>query len=198
MLHDYKAILGAVAVIVGLIGYIPYYRDVLRGTTKPHPFSWIGFALLLGITFFAQIATGAGPGAWVNGISALGVFGVAILALTRGEKNVTTFDWVCFVGGLLGIVLWHLTSNPLTAVVVVTTVDVVVFLPTYRKAYLKPHEETASLFVLSTLKYFISLFALSSFNFTTALFPISLVISNGAFVLLLFLRRQRLRKARTV
>ena len=99
MIYDYQTILGVMAVVVGIIGYVPYYRDVLRGATKPHPFSWIGFALLLGITFFAQVATGAGPGAWVNGISALGVLGIAILALAKGERDITTLDWVCFGGG---------------------------------------------------------------------------------------------------
>ena len=182
---------GIIAVIVGLVGYVPYYRDVIRGTTKPHPFSWVGFALLLGITFFAQVATGAGASAWVNGVSAVGVLGIAVLSFSKGERDITHFDWICFVGGLVGIMLWRLTSNPLTAVIIVTVVDAIVFLPTYRKAYLKPNEETASLFVLSTVKYFISLFALASFNLTTALFPVSLVITNGAFVLLLMVRRRK-------
>lgn len=192
MTYDIKIILGFLAVFVGLVGYIPYYRDVLRGVTKPHPFSWIGFTLLLGITFFAQIATGAGPGAWVNGVSALGVFGIAILALWKGERDITIFDWACFAGALLGIVLWRMTSDPLTAVVVVTITDMIVFFPTYRKAYLKPHEETASLFVFAAAKYIISIFALTSLNLTTALFPISLILSNVALVAMLLIRRRQL------
>ena len=191
-MHDYKTILGIIAVVVGLVGYVPYYRDVFRGTTKPYVFSWVGFGLLLSITFFAQVVTGAGAGAWVNGVSAIGVLGIAALSFSKGEKDITHFDWICFVGGLIGIVLWRLTSNPLTAVIIVTIVDAVVFLPTYRKAYLKPNEETASLFVLSTVKYLISLFALASFTLTTALFPISLVISNAGFVILLLIRRKQL------
>ena len=74
-----------------------------------------------------------------------------------------------------------------------TLVDTIVFAPTYRKAYLKPQEETASLFVLSTIKYLISIFALTSFNLTTALFPVALVISNAGFVVLLVLRRRQLK-----
>lgn len=194
MMDDYKTILGIAAVVVGLIGYVPYYRDVLRGVTKPHPFSWIGFALLLGITFVAQVVTGAGPGAWVNGISALGVLGIAILALAKGEKDITAFDWFCFGGALLGIVLWRVTSNPLAAVVIVTVTDMVAFAPTYRKAYAKPHEETASLFVLASLKYLISLFALTSLSLTTALFPVSLIVSNSALVWMLWYRRRQLAK----
>ena len=194
MIYDIKTILGIAAAVVGFVGYIPYYRDIFRGTTKPHPFSWVGFALLLGITFVAQIVTGAGPGAWVTGISALGVAGIAVLSLSKGHRDITTFDWACFGGAILGIVLWRLTSNPLTAVVIVTVTDLLAFAPTYRKAYLRPHEETASLFVLSTAKYLISLFALTTFNLTTALFPVSLVLSNVLFVVLIFTRRRILTK----
>ena len=195
MLADHKTILGIVAALIGVVGYIPYYRDILRGTTKPHPFSWIGFALLLGITFFAQVTTNAGPGAWVTGISSLATFGIAILALVKGERDIKAFDWFCFAGGLLGIVLWRATSDPLLAVVIVTVVDAIVFAPTYRKAYLRPQEETESLFVLSVIKYLISVFALGTLNLTTALFPISLVLTNGALVILLSLRRRQLKKA---
>lgn len=191
-MDDYKTLLGIAAVIIGLLSYIPYYRDVLRGTTKPHPFSWFAFSLLMGITFFAQILTGAGPGAWVTGISAVAVLGIAVLAVWKGHREITRFDWFCFSGALFGMVLWQATNDPLWAVVIVTVTDVIAFAPTYRKAYMKPNEETASLFAFSAAKYLVSLFALSTFNLTTALFPVSLVISNALFVALLLLRRRSL------
>ncbi len=191
-MYDYKIILGILAVVIGLISYVPYYRDILRGTTKPHPFSWFAFSLLMGITFFAQVFTGAGPGAWVTGISAVAVLGIALLSVLKGHREITTFDWFCFAGALLGIILWRATDDPLAAVVIVTITDVVAFAPTYRKAYLRPNEETASLFAFSAAKYLVSLFALSTFNLTTALFPVSLVISNALFVALLVFRRRSL------
>ena len=194
MMYDIKTILGIAAVVIGLIGYVPYYRDVLRGTTKPHPFTWIGLSLLLGITFFAQLQTGGGPGAWVNGVSAFGVFGIALLAIAKGERDITRFDWMCFVGAFLGIVLWRIVGDPLVAVVIVTITDTVVFAPTYRKAYLRPHEETTSLYVLAAVKLAVSLFALQSFNFTTALFPVTVMIMNASFVILLVFRRRQLAK----
>ena len=198
MIYDYHIILGAAAVVIGLVSYVPYYRDVLRGTTKPHPFSWFAFALMMGITFFAQIVTGAGPGAWVTGISAVAVLGIALLSVWKGHREITTFDWFCFAGAILGIVLWRITNDPLIAVIIVMVTDRIAFAPTYRKGYFKPHEETASLFVLSAIKYFVSLFALSSLNLTTTLFPAALVISNFAFVAMLLIRRRQLGKvART-
>ena len=84
MSFEYHAALGFVAVAIGVIGYIPYYRDIFRGTTKPHPFTWVGFGLLNGVTFVAQIVTGAGPGAWVSAITTI--------ALT-GSVGGTVYNW---------------------------------------------------------------------------------------------------------
>lgn len=193
MTHDLQTIFGILSVAVGLISYVPYYRDLLLGRTKPHPFSWVGFALLMGIAFFAQVVGGAGPGAWAMGISVVGVLGITILSFSRGEKDITAFDWFCFASALAAIALWQLVGDPLIAVLIVTFADALSFAPTYRKAFYKPREETMSLYVLSAAKHFLSLCALSAINPTTALFPASLVVSNIAFVLLLIIRRRQLR-----
>src|SRR3989344_4215446 len=137
MMYDYRVILGILAVVVGLIGYVPYYRDIFRGTIKPHPFSWFAFALLMGITFFAQIFTGAGPGAWVTGVSAVAVLGIAVLSIVKGHREITTFDWFCFAGALLGIVLWRATGHPLGAGGIMTVSDAIGFAPTPRNAHIQ-------------------------------------------------------------
>jgi hypothetical protein len=189
-----QTLIGFAAVFVGLLGYIPYYRDTLRGTTKPHPFTWLGFGCLNAISFFAQISRGGGAGAWTTAVSAVCIFGVFALALNKGEKDITTFDWICFGGTVLSILLWVITKEPLVAVIIVTIADILAFAPTFRKGYLRPDEETAIHYALSTLKYLLSLFALTAFNLTTFLFPLSVAIVNFCFVLLLLIRRGQLKK----
>jgi len=191
MTYDYQVVLGLVASAIGIIGYIPYYRDIFRGTTKPHPFTWLGFSIPNGIAFAAQVATGGGPGAWVSAITCVGTFGIAVLAFRKGEKDITFFDWVCFGGALIGIALWKLTSDPLWAVVIVTIADLLAFGPTYRKSFVRPNEETATLYAMSVLKYAISLFALASFTLTTALFPAAMAAANVAIVFIIVLRRSK-------
>jgi hypothetical protein len=188
---DYRVLIGLAAVVLGVIGYIPYYRDTLRGTTKPHPFTWMGFALLNAITFIAQVVTGAGPGAWVTGITAIATAGIAALSFSKGEKKITTFDWACFVGALSGIVFWKLTKNPLSAVLIVTAADLLAFAPTFRKAYINPDQETAMLYALSVLKYGLSLAALKNYVLITVFFPAAIMIANLLIVLLLVIRRWR-------
>ena len=86
---NYKIILGAVAVVINFIGYVPYFRDIFRGATKPHVFSWFVWGLVTGIVFFAQLAKGGGAGAWVTGLSSFFCLVIACLAFFRGEKEIT-------------------------------------------------------------------------------------------------------------
>src|SRR3989344_7062194 len=140
---DSKTLLGILATVIGIIGYIPYFVDIFRGKTKPHVFSWFVWTLLTSIAFFAQVAGDAGPGAWVTGLTAMVCLVITLLAFTRGEKEITRLDWMSFVGALLGIILWIKNQDPLPSVILVTLVDAIAFIPTFRKSYHKPNEETA-------------------------------------------------------
>lgn len=190
-MNDYKIILGIIAAAVGFIGYIPYFRDIFKGKTKPHVFSWFVWCLLTGIAFFAQIAEGAGPGAWVTGFAAITCLVVAVLAIFRGEKKITLSDWLSFIGALLGLLLWRLTDNPMLAVILITITDALAFVPTIRKAYYKPYEETIAAWLSYSLKFFIGLMALESYNVTTMLYPSALAVMNGSFALMLYVRRKK-------
>ena len=185
---------GIISVILAILGYIPYYRNIFRGTIKLHPFTWFGFALLNGITFVVQLVTGGGAGAWVTLVTTIGTLGIFLLSITKGEKDITRFDVICFIGALLSIIMWKLTSNPLSAVIIVVIADVLTFLPTYRKAYLRPYQETATLYCMSVIKYVVSIFALTTFTLTTALFPIAIALANLLIVVILVTRRMYLKR----
>jgi hypothetical protein len=190
---DYKTIFGVAAVIIGLIGYIPYFRDIFKKKTKPHVFSWFVWGLLAGISFFAQITKGAGPGAWVMGLSAIICLVVSILAVFWGEKKITWSDWLAFIGALLGLVLWRLTNDPLLAVILVTITDALAFIPTIRKSYNNPYGEIMTAWVCYSLKFVIGLVAIQAYNVTTLLYPLALVVMNGSFTVMLYLRRKKLK-----
>lgn len=187
---DYKIILGLAAIVVGFVSYIPYFRDVFLGKTKPHMFSWFVWALLEGTAFFAQVSKGGGAGAWVTGTTSVLCLTVFIVSLSRGEKNITLGDKLSLAAALLAIVLWYFTQNALTAVILVSIADFLGFIPTFRKTYFKPREETVKLYIMSVLKLLLSLFALKSLNLTTALYPASLILVNAAFIIMVFVRRK--------
>jgi len=187
---DYRIMLGVIATLIGFFSYVPYVRDVLRGKTKPHIYSWLIWAIVTGVAFFAQIAQGAFASSWVNGIAALTCTFVVILSIKRGEKNIVLLDVICLVLGLITIILWILTKNPFIALLLISLIDILAFIPTFRKVYHKPYEETLSTYVFSFFKYTLSTFALSQITLATSFFPIFAASLNGLFAAYTFTLRK--------
>ena len=192
MTYDYHVVLGILAACIGVVSLAPYIRDMFKATTKPHPLTWFVWALINIIAFFAQVAAGGGPGAWVSGVVALECFAVALLSLSRGEKRITVLDWWCFAGALAGVIFWQLTNSPLVAVIFVTLTDALASVPTFRKSYLRPHEETVSSYLLGTLRSLLALPALQVFNVTTVLYLAFIAVSDALLVVMVLLRRRQL------
>lgn len=185
-----KIIFGALAAIIGLIGYVPYLRDTLRKQTKPHVFSWLIWGILTAIAFFAQLNKGGGPGAWASGLSAVVCFIVTFLSLRNGNKEIKLLDWISLAGASLALVLWFLTREPLLTVILITIIDIFGFIPTFRKAFDRPYEETLVQYLLASFKWIFAIAALSSINLATLLFPLTLSLMNGSFTLMLYIRRK--------
>jgi chromate transport protein ChrA len=187
-----KTSLGIAATLIALFSYIPYFRDIFAGKTKPHAFSWLVWFLLTAIAFVAQIKDGAKAGAWVTGFTALVSLFILGAAISRGEKNITKSDWLCLIGAFLAMSVWALTKSPLTAVILITIIDALGFAPTFRKAYHNPAQETLITFALSAVKFVIAIAALGNYTAVTVLYPASLVFMNGLFVTMLIIRRNQL------
>ena len=189
---DYKHILGIIAILIALYSYIPYFRDIFLGKTKPHAFSWLIWSLLTGIAFVAQLVDNAGPGAWVTGVTALVCFLIFVAALRNKEKDITRSDWVSLIGAGIALAFWFITKGPLVSVILVTIIDALGFFPTFRKSFHKPHQETAQTFFLSGLKFVFAIIALENYTVVTWLYPLSLIIMNWVFVTMLLIRRNSL------
>lgn len=186
-----KTALGILATSMAFFSYIPYIRNMLSGKTKPHAFSWLVWGALTAIAFVGQVSDNAGPGAWVTGFTAMVSFFIFVTALRTGEKDISKSDWFSLIGAGLAMLLWWATSNPLTAVILITLIDALGFYPTFRKSYHKPHQETAITFAISGLKFIVAIFALENLTLVTWLYPASLVLMNGIFVIMLLIRRKQ-------
>jgi len=192
LILDYKVILGLIAAVIAPISFVPYIRDIFKGKTKPHVFSWFIWSALTGTAFVGQLVSGGGAGAWVTGMASLGSFYIFLLSFRSGERTITTGDFISFTGAIVALFTWYLTKDPLAAIILITTIDVLGYVPTFRKSFNKPFEETLRTYALSALKFFISLFALQLISIETALYPASLVITNLIFVAMVHSRRRAL------
>ena len=189
----YRDSIGFSATVIALISYVPYFRDIFARKTKPHAFTWLIWGVLTGIAFVGQIAGHAGAGAWVTGITAFICLVIAALAAVNGERNIARLDWIALVGAGIALVVWFLTRGPLLSVILITVIDNLGFVPTLRKSYYQPAEETVSTFALSGFKWVLGILALERISVVTALFPVSIVVASWLFVVMLLVRRRQLR-----
>jgi hypothetical protein len=192
----FKEILSAIAVILTFTAFIPYIREIIKGTTKPHVFSWIIWGTTTFVVFLAQLEGKGGVGAWPLGVSGTITIFIAFLAYAkRGNSTITKTDWFFLVSALSSLPLWYLTSDPLWAVVILTTIDILGFGPTVRKAYSFPHSESLLFFGLFAARDFLVLLALEHYSVTTVLFPAATAMACFLLVTLIIHRRRALNRA---
>lgn len=187
---DYKIILGAIASILGVAGYLPYLLDMYRGKTKPHAFTWLIFAVLAGISFFAQLTESGGAGVWLTAITGSVSAIIFVVALFRGVRTYVPFDWLCLAGAAIAIAIWALSGEAFLAVILIVIIDVFGMLPLLRHCYLKPNEETASMFAIYFFAWIFSILALETYNATTVLYASYSVVMNAIVVATLLWRRK--------
>lgn len=185
-----KLVFSGIAIALAMVGFVPYIALILRGQVKPHVFSWVIWGITTTIVFFAQLEADGGAGAWPIGLSGLVTILIAILAyMKRGDATITTLDWGCLVLALASLPLWYVTNDPLWAVLILTTIDMIGFGPTFRKVYLRPFEDSRIFFIIMILRNVCSVVALEAYSVTTVLFPFCLAV--GFLIILVILQFRR-------
>jgi hypothetical protein len=168
-----------VAALLAIVGNVPYIRAILRGTVKPHAYTWFVWVLVTGITFSGQVAKGAGVGALPTIASELFTVMIFILALKYGYRKASRTDKVFLAVALLGIIPWVLTDDPTLSVAIVVGIDLVAFVPTLRKTWEEPRTEKPILYAMNVARHGLSLFALEAYNVATMLHSVAMIATNA-------------------
>jgi hypothetical protein len=188
----YREIASALAIVLTFVGFYPYLWGILRGTIQPHVFSWVIWSVTTLVAFLAQLEAQGGLGAWPMGVSGAISGLVAVFAyLRRADVKITKGDWLFFWIALSSLPLWYITSDPLWAVIVLTTVDLLGFGPTVRKAYFQPASESLLFFAVFAIRNGFSILALERYSVATVLFPAAVGVACILVILLILYRRRR-------
>lgn len=193
-----KLFFGVLSIIPAVIAYYFYFRDMFRGKTKPHAFSWLVWGLLAGNGFFAQVSAKAGIGAWATGLTSAASLAIFCFALRMGTTKPTKFDWALLSLALTGLLLLLVIKSPEIALCLTLFALVAGFAMTIRKAYKTPNEENALAFWLNTLKFVPAIFALASFTFLTVAYPLVAAVGNAAVAVVVNIKSRRPRSVKNV
>lgn len=193
-MYNLKFTISIIAIILTIVGYVPYIRDILLKKTSPHIFSWFIWSIITGVIFALQISHGAGVGSLVTLMVAIISGVIFFLGLKSGNKNIKTVDIIFLIFALLAIPLWLVVKQPLLSIILLTIIDMLAFAPTVRKSWGDPYSETLSLYVFAAIRHGLGIVALFEYNFITSLFPVSWVVANSLFVIMLVYKRREAKR----
>ncbi len=195
-MHEIKDLIGITAIILTFVGYVPYIRDVIKGKTHPHVYSWFIWGFVTAIAFALQVTGGGGVGAYVTLAAAIMCTTVFVLGMMgKGKKDITKTDTAFFILAFVALGFWLIAKQPVVSVLLTTGIDLLGFVPTIRKTWNKPHSETLSFYILNTIRFALAVISLQKYTIITAAYPIAWVLGNGLFALLLIVRRKQLHSA---
>ena len=163
---------------------------VLRGVVKPRMFSWLIWGVTTEVVGWAQFFSGRGAGSWPTIVSGMLSLIISFLAYYKnGISYVKRSDFGILVFSLSAIPLWYFTKNPLIAVIILTVIDSLGMLPTLRKCFYFPWEESLSTFCIVTCRDVFALMALTHYSMTTLFFPIVTGFNTLFLIVVLLYRR---------
>ena len=187
--HHSALIFWILSFFVSLSSYYIYYTSILAGKTKPHVFSWLLWGLISLVVCIIQFMDAAGIGA-LNTLLIAGLcLGIAGVALKKWEHSISLGDKLSFTAGMLAILLWLITDTPLYSVIILITIDLFGFIPTFIKSYENPYSEDYTAYIIAFFGYALSLGALSHISFLTAGFVGITALLNISLAGVIYIRR---------
>lgn len=180
--------LGVAAGLVGILGYIPYVKDILRGTTRPDRIAWLIWLLEYTALLFAQIFEGATHSLWLIGLQLLGVIIVFILSLQKGLGSFNRQAWLLLATVAATLLLWWATKSGALAILVLLSVEAIGVAITAKKVYQHPGSETLTMWVCIGIGGLLGVLAVGVHaSLILYAYPLALILMSGSVIVASYL-----------
>lgn len=184
-------VLLVLSAIIGTVGIWPYIQAIRRGESKPQFVTWTVWTILATITAIASLRGGNMASA-VLGLEGMVACGsVAIMGLRYGSLIIGKIDVVSIIGAVLGLISLAIFRQPMVALLVTITIDVVAYVPTFIHGWKMPNEETIVSYVCGGVASGLSLVAaiMSGATISGLLYPLYSVLASSLMVSLVVIAR---------
>jgi len=190
---DSKLLFAVVSIVISTISFVPYIRDILKGKTRPHAYTWLIWIITQG-TAAAGIWHGGGGVGTIGFVSGtILVVAVFLMSFKYGTKNITKSDTIILIMALLAILVWWKLNSPVTAVLMVSAIDLLGYIPSYRKTFYEPWSETALTWFGFVVANMFGIAAMQQYNLLTLSYILTITLANGLMVILCLVRRNQLK-----
>jgi hypothetical protein len=185
--------LGVLAGLVGIADTIPYVRDIVRRSTRPHRGTWLIWGVLAIVVCLSQRADGASWSLIMACTQAALTTLIFTLAVRHGAGGMTTGDLVMIgiAGG--GLVGWLIADEPIVATACVVAADLIGMGMMVPKTWCDPGSETLSTFALASVSGALAAGSVAALEPALLLYPVYFCVGNGMLALLIARRRAVLR-----
>ncbi|MFA5991397.1 MAG: hypothetical protein WC794_04075 [Candidatus Doudnabacteria bacterium] len=187
-------ILLALSIISNLTAYVIYIRLMVTERIKPHSITFLVWAIILGINFLVQVFSGVGLGSILIATNLLGCLIVFGFSYKKFGLAYDKLDWACFILALVAIGLWVVSKTPLYSVILSCVIDFLALLPSFRKSFHKPNEDSSLTFFISGLEYLFSLPSYLVFSFLVLAYPICVLTLDFSYAAFITIRRFQIKK----
>jgi hypothetical protein len=186
---------GVLAALVGIADTVPYVRDTVRRSTRPHRGTWLIWSVLAIVVCFSQRADGASWSLVVAGTQAVLTTAIFVLAVRLGTGGVSATDALMITVAAAGVAGWLIVGAPVVATLCVVAADLIAAAMMVPKTYRDPGSETLSMFAFASLGGALAIGSVGAIVPALLLYPIYYCLVNGAIALLIYVRRRALRSA---
>ncbi len=191
---DFKFIIALIASLITVVAYIPYLRDVFANKTKPHLFTWLIWGITQGTATAALLYGGGKFGSISMIIGTILILFIFALSFKYGTKDITRSDKYVLVIALLAIIIWWQLDNALIAVLMVTAIDGIGYIPTIRKSLRNPWSETLSFWAMMAVVDCLAIIANAEYNLLTVTYLSMLFVANIVVLMICIFKRKKLAK----
>ena len=194
---DIVPLLGVLAGVIGVADTIPYVRDILRGSTRPHRGTWLIWGTLAVVVVLSQRADGASWSLIMAATQAVLTVVIFLLSIRRGVGGVTRGELVMIGVASAGVAGWLIADEPLVATACVVAADLIGVALMVPKTVRDPGSETLVTFALASVAGAFAAGAVGALDVSLLLYPVYYCVANGAIALLIVSRRAALSRPAT-
>jgi hypothetical protein len=187
----WMAILGVAAGLAGIADTVPYVRDTVRGSTRPHRGTWLIWAVLAIVACVSQRADGGSWSVLMTGTQAVLTGFVFVLAIRHGEGGMEARDLFLLALAGAGVIGWILARQPVVAVGCVVAADLTAVVMMTPKVRRDPESETLSTYALASVGGALAAGAVGGADLTLLLYPVYYCLANAAMAVFILRRRAR-------
>ncbi|MGD0062348.1 MAG: hypothetical protein ABSB76_02795 [Streptosporangiaceae bacterium] len=183
-------VLGLLAGVVSIADTVPYVRDTVRGTTRPHRGTWLIWSVLAIVACLSQRADGASWSIVMAASQAVLTSTIFLLSTRHGEGGLSPADvlMIALAGG--GVVGWVVADEPVIAIACVVAADLIGVAMMVPKIYRDPGSETLATFALASLSGALAAGAVGAPHPSLLLYPAYYCLADGAIAVLIHRRRR--------